>query len=109
MKGKVQITPEEEIARTRLPKEGEVLGLAIEMLGSDKIRVECDDGFTRISRIPGKMRKHVWVHINDLILIQPWKVQTNERADIIWKYTRTQASWLKRKGYLKKINFEERF
>jgi translation initiation factor 1A len=103
------LTPEqeaEEIARTRLPHEGEVFAVAIEMLGADRIRGECDDGFTRICRVPGKMRKRVWIRLGDLILIKPWTVQSDERADIAWKYTRTQAAWLKRKGYLKKIHYE---
>ena len=97
---------EEEIARIRIPRKGEVLAIATSMLGAGKIMVECDDGFTRIGRIPGKIRKRVWIRQGDLILVEPWTVQTNERADIIWKYTRTQANWLKRKGYLKKISLE---
>lgn len=99
------LTPEqieEEIARTRLPKEGEILAIVTETLGADRLRGECDDGFTRILRIPGKMRKRIWVRLGDLI-IEPWKVQSNERADVVWRYTKTQAGWLQRKGYLKKI------
>ncbi|MFQ6009728.1 MAG: translation initiation factor eIF-1A [Candidatus Aenigmatarchaeota archaeon] len=98
-------TPEEEIARTRIPKEGEVLGIVIEMLGASRIRVECSDGFTRICRIPGRMRRRLWVRMGDLVMVKPWKVQSNERADIEWKYTRTQAQWLKKKGYLKNIEY----
>lgn len=94
---------EEEIARTRIPKAGEVLGIVLAMLGAGKLTVECDDGFTRLTRIPGKIRKRVWVRVGDLVIVGPWKVQTNERADIVWRYTRTQSDWLARKGYLKKI------
>ena len=73
------------------------------MLGSDKLRVQCDDGKERIVRIPGKLRKRVWIRVGDLILIQPWKVMTDRRADVIWRYTKTQAKWLERRGYLKSI------
>lgn len=97
------ISEQEEITRTRLPKKGEVLGLVIEMLGAGKMRAQCEDGFMRICRIPGKIRKRVWIRMGDLILVAPWKVQSNERADIIWKYTPTQANWLKRKGYVKNL------
>jgi len=102
------LTPEqeqEEIARIKMPRPPEVFGVVIEMLGSGKMRVDCDDGLSRICRIPGKMRKRVWVRLGDLILLEPWSVQSHERADVAWKYTRTQANWLKRKGYLKKINW----
>jgi len=99
-------TEEEEIARTRIPKEGELLGLVELMLGSDKLRVQCDDGKERIVRIPGKLRKRVWIRVGDIILIQPWKVMSDRRADVIWRYTKTQARWLQKKGYLKNISAE---
>ncbi len=99
------ITEQEEIARTRLPKKGEVFAVVIEMLGAGKMRGQCEDGFTRICRVRGKIKKRVWIRTGDLILVEPWKVQSNERADIIWKYTPTQANWLKRKGYAKNLNF----
>ena len=95
---------QEEIARTRIPKQGEVFGIATAMLGAGKVNVECEDGNIRICRIPGKIVKRVWINPGDLILIKPWKVQSNERGDIIWKYTRTQTAWLKRKGYIKRLS-----
>lgn len=97
---------QEEILRIRTPKQGEIFGLVIEMLGTGKLRVECEDGFTRICRIPGKMRKRVWVRNGDFVLIEPWKVQEKERADIIWRYSKTQANWLKKKGIIKKFTNE---
>lgn len=105
LKGKKQkLTEEEEISRIRIPKEGEILGIVELMLGSDKLRVQCNDGKERLVRIPGKMRKRVWIRVGDLILIQPWKVMSDRRADVIWRYTKTQAGWLERKGYLKNIS-----
>jgi len=100
------LTEEEEISRIRIPKEGELLGLVELMLGSDKLRVQCDDGRERIVRIPGKLRKRVWIRVGDIILIQPWKVMSDRRADVIWRYTKTQANWLQKKGYLKIISIQ---
>ena len=97
---------EEEISRIRIPKEGEMPGIVELMLGSDKLRVQCDDGRERIVRIPGKLRKRVWIRVGDLILIQPWKVMSDRRADVVWRYTKTQARWLQKKGYLKNISVE---
>jgi translation initiation factor 1A len=102
-----EMTQEEiEIARIRLPKEGEVLGIVEQMLGGDKMKVNCDDGNVRIVRIPGKLRKRVWIKPGHLILVQPWKIQSDKRGDVIFRYTPTQANWLKRKGYLKNISIE---
>lgn len=102
MPKKEEQTQEEiEIARIRIPKEGEVFGRVEMMLGGDKLKVICEDGKTRICRIPGKLRKKTWVLVGDLVLIQPWKVQSDERGDVIFKYTPTQVGWLKRKGLIK--------
>lgn len=101
-KKKFRLTKEEmEIARIRTPREGEILGIIEMMLGADKVRARCEDGNTRICRIPGRLRKRVWVRVGDLILVKPWKVQSNERADLIFRYTYTQANWLRRKGFIK--------
>ena len=97
---------EEEILRTRKPQEGEVLGIVLQMLGGDKMLVACDDGKERIVRIPGKLRKRVWIRVGDLILVQPWKVMSDRRGDAIFRYTRTQARWLQEKGYLKNLTYE---
>jgi len=106
LKNREPLTEEEEIARIRIPKEGEILGKVELMLGSDKLRVQCDDGKERIVRIPGKLRKRVWIRVGDIILLQPWKVMSDRRADVIWRYTKTQAKWLEKKGYVKVISVE---
>jgi translation initiation factor 1A len=92
----------EELTRIRLPKksENEILGIAESLLGANKLRVRCMDGVVRLARIPGKMRKRVWVREGDVIIVIPWPFQ-NEKADVIWKYTGPQVNWLERKGFLK--------
>ncbi|MBI1979109.1 MAG: translation initiation factor eIF-1A [Candidatus Aenigmarchaeota archaeon] len=90
-----------EISRTRMPKGSEVFGTVEMMVGGDKLRVRCADDYTRICRIPGRMRKRVWIRINDLILVEPWPTQPNERADVAFRYTPTQANWLRRRNLVK--------
>lgn len=106
-KDKYQPTQEEiEISRIRTPRSPEVLGVVEQMVGGDRLRVKCDDGNERICRIPGKLRKRVWMRPGDLVLVEPWVVQSNERGNIVFVYTRTQASWLRRKGFVKTISTE---
>lgn len=106
-KEKFQPTPEElEISRIRIPRLPEVLGIVEALVGGDKMTVKCDDGNKRLCRIPGKLRKKVWIRAGDLVLIEPWSVQSNERGDIKFRYTRTQAGWLNRKGYVKIIQLD---
>jgi translation initiation factor 1A len=95
---------EEQIIRVRTPEKGEVLGIVLSLLGGGRLEVKCDDGFNRIGRIPGRMRRRIWVRVGDLVLLKPWEVQADERGDVIWKYSRAQAMWLEKKGYLKNIS-----
>ncbi len=95
-----------EISRIKVPRNGEILAVIEIMLGSDRIRAVCADGNTRVCRIPGRLRKRVWMRPGDLILVKPWVVQSNERADVVYRYTGTQANWLKRKGYVDNISLE---
>ncbi len=95
-----------EIARIRLPRKGELLGVIEMMLGADRVRANCSDDNVRVCRIPGRLRKRVWMRPGDLILVKPWIVQSDIRADIVYRYTHTQVSWLKRKGYVEGISLD---
>jgi translation initiation factor 1A len=85
----------------RLPRKGEIFGIVKEMYGGSRMRVECADGKERLCRIPGKIKNRVWVKPNDVVLIIPWSVEGESKADIAYRYTRTQVEQLERKGILK--------
>ncbi len=105
-KKKFEVPQEQiEISRIRIPQQNEVLGVVESMLGGDKMRVNCDDGNVRICRIPGRLRKRVWIKAGDLVLVEPWHIQAHERGDIVFRYTQTQANWIQRKGFVKTISF----
>ncbi|MEM0215821.1 MAG: translation initiation factor eIF-1A [Archaeoglobaceae archaeon] len=93
---------EEEVIRVKLPdkRKGEMFGIVTSMLGAGHIKVRCEDGVERLGRIPGKMRKKIWIKEGDVVIVVPWPFQ-KDRADIIWRYTNPQVEWLERKGYLK--------
>ena len=80
-------------------KEGEIFGVADQLLGASKIRVMCADGKTRMGRIPGKLKKRMWIREGDLLILRPWEFQ-DEKAEIRYRYTRTQAVYLSRKKML---------
>ena len=92
----------EEFTRVRIPQKSanEVLGVVESLLGANKIRVRCMDGVVRLTRIPGKIKKRIWIREGDVIIIVPWSFQ-NEKADIVWKYSAPKVNWLERKGFLK--------
>lgn len=91
----------QEPLRVRTPRGREVLGIVDAMLGSNKLRVRCQDDRIRLCRIPGKLRKKVWMHEGDVVLVEPWEIQGETNADIIMKYNPTQVSWLRKKGLLR--------
>ena len=47
----------QEVRRVRSPRRGEIPGVVEQILGHGKLKVRCADGKTRLTRIPGKMKK----------------------------------------------------
>ncbi|ASJ02967.1 translation initiation factor 1A [Thermococcus profundus] len=88
----------DEIIRVPLPKEGQLFGIIEQALGSGWMDVRCSDGKVRRCRIPGKLKRRMWMRVGDVVIVQPWPVQSDERGDIVYRYTRTQVDWLLRKG-----------
>jgi len=98
--GKRKVVSEEEIHDMVLPVANDVLCVAVKLLGFDRIMVKCQDGHERLCRIRGKMKRRVWIREGDIVLVSPWDFQTDTRGDVIWRYTRGQADWLRKNGYL---------
>lgn len=98
--GKKKVLSEEELSEMVLPVANDVLGVAVKLLGFDRVLVKCQDGYERLCRIRGKMKRRVWIREGDVVLVSPWDFQSDKRGDIIWRYTHSQAEWLRKKGYL---------
>jgi len=82
-----------------LPDDDEVLGVVESMLGANRLKVRCMDGETRTARIPGRMKKRVWINEDDVVIVEPWDWQ-DEKADVKWRYDSQQADQLRREGHL---------
>jgi len=93
--------PEEEYIRLKLPNKNknEMFAIAERLLGGSRIHVVCADGKSRLARIPGRMKRRQRVRAGDLIIIKPWDIQ-DEKADIIFRYRRTQSVILSRRNLL---------
>ena len=97
----IQTQQEEEIRRTRMPRDGEVLGVCEQRVGSSRMKVRCLDGKNRMCRIPGRLKRKLWVREGDILLIEPWELGGDEKGDVIFKYRPLQADFLRRRGLLK--------
>ena len=92
---------EGEYIRLRLPKrhKKEMFAIADRLMGGSRINAICEDGKSRMARIPGKMKRRARVRAGDLIIVKPWDIQ-DEKADVEYRYTKTQASTLSRRKLL---------
>jgi translation initiation factor 1A len=92
--------PEEQLRRLRLPRESEVFGTVEQLLGASRMLVRCKDEKLRVSRIPGKMRRRIWVREGDIVIIRPWEVQGDKKGDVVWRYTKPQVARLVQQGLI---------
>jgi len=97
---KRKVLSEEELKELVLPGEGQVLGIVTKMLGYDRVMVIGNDGKERLCRISGKLKRRVWIREGDVVLVSPWDFQRDTRGDIVWRYTKSQAEWLRKNKYI---------
>ncbi len=89
-------------SRIKFPRGKEIFGVVVSALGGARMMCICADGKERVCRVPGRLRKHIWVKEGDTVLVEPWPVEGDKKGDIVWRYKPIEARWLKEKGY---INF----
>jgi len=96
----------EGFVRVKLPRGRESIGIVEQRLGGSRARVKCFDGKSRICRIPGRLKRRLWIRENDTILVEPWELD-DKKGDIIFKYRPNQIAILRRKGLIKDIQIED--
>lgn len=94
-----QAAPEPSIQRAKLPRGKEVIGIIEQRLGGNKMMVNCLDGKSRNCRVPGRLRRKLWLRPEDVVIIEPWELD-EEKGDVIFKYKPNQIAWLRKNGYL---------
>lgn len=92
--------------RVRVPKKEEVIGMVEQRVGANRMIVKCFDERHRNCRIPGALRRRLWIRPGDTVIVKPWEFEGNKRGDILFKYTPAAIDWLKRKGFIKEIKSE---
>ena len=85
------------MSKLRLPYKprGEMFALVKEFSGGSRLVAVCEDNKTRMVRIGGRLKKKVWVRWGDLIIIKKWVIQEDSKADLVYRYTKTQRDTLK--------------
>ena len=90
---------EPKIARAPLPRGREVIGIVDQRHGGNKMKIRCVDGKERVGRVPGRLKRHLWLKPDNVVIIEPWELD-NTKGDILLKYKPNQVAWLKREGHL---------
>jgi translation initiation factor 1A len=98
----VQIIP----TRVRLPRGKEVIGIITQRVGGSRMQISCMDGKTRNCRVPGRLKRELWLREGDAVIVEPWEFEGDTRGDIIFKYSKNEAEKLRRDGLLKTTSQE---
>ena len=94
--------------KTPVPRAPQVFGIVEQRVGGSRMIVRCMDDKSRNCRIPGRLKKRLWVREGNLVIVEPWEFGGDAKGDVILKYRPNQVEYLRRKGYLKKLDeFEE--
>ena len=95
---------DDAVGRMRFPRrdEGEIFAVVTQLMGANQVKTLGEDGVERGCRIPGKIRKRVWVRANDVVIVKVWDFQPS-KGDIMWRFIGNQVQWMKRKGMLQKL------
>jgi len=87
--------------RVKLPRSKEVIGVIAQRVGAGRMMVSCMDGKTRNCRVPGRLRRELWLREGDVIIVEPWEFDGDTKGDIIYKYSKAAIEKLKKDGMLK--------
>ena len=87
-----------------MPDPGQLLGKVIRIAGATKFLVKCIDNKERLCTIPGRLRRRFWIKEGDIVIVKPWVVQTDERGDIVWRYSIMDINKLKDRNLLQNVN-----
>ena len=96
--------PEAAPIRLRMPYRDqlEMFAVVTKLHGTDQILAMCEDGKERHVRIPGKLKKKVWIREGDVIIVRLWDFQPI-KADVVWRFLPLQTEKLRRMGLLKNL------
>ncbi|MEK6872008.1 MAG: translation initiation factor eIF-1A [Nanoarchaeota archaeon] len=97
-----QPSPNQPI-RVRIPRNRKVISIVEQRVGANRMIVKCFDEKQRNCRIPGSLRRILWIRPGDTVIVEPWEFERDKRGNIVFKYTPVAIDWLKNRGYIKEV------
>lgn len=95
----------QRVQRVKLPRGKESIGIIEQRLGGNKMMINCLDGIKRNCRVPGRLKRKLWLRPGDVVIVEPWEFD-NDKGDILFKYNPSAIDWLKKNGFLKESEEE---
>lgn len=92
--------------RVKMPRGREVIGIIAQRVGAGRMQISCMDGKTRNCRVPGRLRRELWLREGDVVIVEPWEFDQDEKGDILFKYSKAAIEKLKEMGLLKTSDSE---
>ncbi len=99
---------EEKREEMPLPSEDEGTMLCViqRNIGAGFLEVYCTDNEVYKARIPGKMRRRVWMREGDVVLFLPWGTP-DRKGEVVYRYERDEVKKLIEMGLITEEFLEE--
>lgn len=107
-KKKVSDLQNQVTSKVRMPKGEQFIGLVEKRLGGSRMNIRSVDGKDILARVPGRMKKFLWIREGDIVLLEPWEFDKS-KADLIYKFRPNEVAQLQKKGILSTLDNVEEF
>ena len=107
-KKKISDLENQPSSKVRMPKGEQFIGLVEKRLGGSRMNIRSVDGKDILARVPGRMKKFLWIREGDIVLLEPWEFDKS-KADLIYKFKPNEISQLQKKGILTTLDNIEEF
>ncbi len=87
-------------------EEGTMLCVVVQNVGAGFLKVYCTDGEHYMARIPGTMRRRVWIREGDVILFLPWGTR-DMKGEVVYRYVKDEVRKLIEMGLITEDFLEE--
>ena len=94
--------------KLRMPSSNQRIGIVDKRLGGSRMYVRTTQGETLLARVPGRMKKYLWIREGDIVLIELWQFD-KKKAELVYKYRPAEVKTLKSSGKLTDLESIEEF
>lgn len=94
--------------RVKKPKGEQFIGVVEKRNGGSRMNVRGTQGQEMMARVPGRMKKYLWIREGDIVLLEPWEIE-KDKADLIYKYKPNEIRQLQKEGLLDAFDQIEEF